>query len=304
MKKIACIFSGQGSQYVGMGKDLYESFPLAKKLFETANKKLGFDIAQICFNGPEDALVETKNQQLAIVTVSAICFSLIRERISPMVCAGLSLGEYTALWAAGCIQFEDMLELVRERSLAMQEAAQKNPSTMVAVVDVPIEKIEQVCHQVKNTYIANVNSPAQVVVSLAKDTVDSFVAGIAQLGVGRTVVLSVSGGFHSPFMRSAESRLKQVLSRISFDDARIPVISNIDAKQYTQGNIIRENLLKQLTGKVLWKDSLISMIDMAEEMYELGPSRILKGLLRKFERKLEVTTVGKKEEIEAILKVS
>lgn len=300
MKRVACIFSGQGSQYVGMGKDLYESFPVARQMFEQANAALGFDIKNICFEGPEPALLETKNQQLGIVIVSSICGSLIKKKIQPAAYAGLSLGEYAAVWAAGCISFEELLALVKERALAMQEAAVNNPSAMVAVMDVPIETIEKVCAGVEKAYVANINSSSQVVVSVSRDSVEALVNRIARLGMGRTVVLNVSGGFHSPFMKSAEQRLKRALFSIAFKDGAVPVVSNIDAGAYTDGEKIRENLLAQLTGRVLWKDSMELLFGMADEFYELGPSRILKGLLRKFGRKIEVRTVGKKEEIEGI----
>jgi len=284
-----------------MGRDLYDTFPVAREMFDTAEVHLGFPIKKICFEGPEDALVETKNQQLGIVIVSAVCFSLIKRSIRPRWCAGLSLGEYSAVWAAGCIRFEDLLSLVQERSSAMQEAALKNPSTMIAVIDVELEKIAGICKTVGNSYIANVNSPAQVVVSLSKSAVEAFTGEISRLGSGKAVVLNVSGGFHSPFMRSAEERLNNALHKVSFKDADVPVISNIDACSYTQKDQIRENLLKQLTGKVLWKDSLSKMLETTPELYEIGPSRILKGLLRKFDKKAEVTSIGKREEIELLV---
>jgi len=301
MKRVACIFSGQGSQYVGMGKDLYESFPAARQMFDQANAALGFDIKEICFEGPEPALFETKNQQLGIVIISSICGALIKEKIQPIAYAGLSLGEYTAVWAAGCISFEELLILVKERASAMQEAAVNNPSNMIAVMDAPLKTIEKVCASVGKAYVANINSPSQVVVSVSRDNVEALVSRIAQSGAGRTAVLNVSGGFHSPFMKSAEQRLKRALSSITFKDGAVPVVSNIDAGAYNDGGKIRENLLAQLTGRVLWKDSLELLFDMADEFYELGPSRILKGLLRKFDRKIEVRTVGKKDEVEAVL---
>lgn len=285
---------------MGMGKDLYENFPVAREMFDQAEAHLGFPIKKICFEGPEEALIETKNQQLAIVIVSAACFALIKESTVPQCCAGLSLGEYSAVWAAGCISFHDLLTLVQERSAAMQEAAMRSPSTMIAVIDVSLDKIAEVCKSVGNCYIANVNSPAQAVVSLSKDAVDSFTAGISRLGVGKAVVLNVSGGFHSPFMQSAEARLKSALTKVAFKDARIPIVSNIDACVYTHKDQIRENLLKQLTGRVLWKDSVLKMLEKTSIFYEIGPSRILKGLLRKFNAKTEVTTFGKREEIEQL----
>ncbi len=280
MKK-AVVFPGQGAQYVGMGKEFYERYSESKRIFSLADEVLGYRISDICFNGPEEKLKDTGVQQLAILTVSCAIFEACKEHIlkDTLYLAGLSLGEYTALYAGGVLEFSDLIILVRERAEAMQQASLLNPSCMLAVIGLDIEVLRS--NNSLGFYIANVNSPNQIVVSVHKDKKEEIKDRLISLGAKRVVELRVSGGFHSPFMEPAKDRLEKVLEKMTFKEASIPIVSNFDAQPYTSPEKIKDNLLNQLTHTVLWKECVEFMAQSVDTFVEIGPSKVLTGLIRK-----------------------
>ncbi len=293
MDSMSVIFPGQGSQYMGMGKDLYDNFDKAKEIFDTADRILDMKISDICFNGPEDKLKSTLYQQLAIFVVSAVAWELLKEKqISlPQYFAGLSLGEYTAVYASGMLNFEQALYLVKSRAELMEKAAFNNPSTMLAVLGLKETVIKEA--SLKGCYVANLNSPSQVVVSVSKQEKETIQNELVSAGAKRVVELNVSGGFHSPFMEEASQKLKERIAKMEFTDCKIPVISNADAAPHTKAAEIKENLVKQLTLPVLWQKSIEYMAQQKINIfYEVGPGKVLKGLLRKIDSSLKVKNAG------------
>ncbi len=293
MDKVAVVFPGQGSQYVGMGKDLADSFSVAKFMFNKADSVLGEKISDICFNGPEEKLKETLYQQVAVFLVSAVNLEVLKEKYNPdcLFYAGLSLGEYTALYAANILGFEDTLRLVQKRAQFMSAAAKDSRSSMLAVIGLSAGQVEQCA--IPDVYIANLNSPGQVVVSVKADKIEEVKAHFARQGAKKVIELKVSGGFHSPFMNSAKDRLSEAIKEIDFRDAVKPIISNADASPHTQSSQIKENLVKQLINPVLWQKSVEFMKDQnIGLLYEVGPSKVLKGIIRKIDSGLEVKNFG------------
>lgn len=295
MSKIAVIFPGQGTQIIGMGKDLYDNYPIAKEMFEKADEIFGESISSLCFNGPEELLKKTLYQQVAIYVVSAIAYTIFKDYsagfTTPAYYSGLSLGEYSALFAAGAISFEDGLKLVQKRAQYMQSAAENNASGMIAVIGANKEDLEE--FDGKDFFIANLNCPGQVVVSVEAAKMDDVIAKLIDKGFKRVIPLEVSGGFHSPFMKEAEENLAKIVESTPFNDIEIPVICNIDAKPYTDAASLKNNLVKQLTGSVLWWKSVDLMKNNdVTTFYEVGPNKVLKGILRKIDRSLVVENKG------------
>ncbi len=294
----AVIFPGQGAQYVGMGRSLYETFSASRDLFSGIDEILGFQLSQKCFQGPEEDLKNTRYQQLAILAVSLAAFQALSEKDREKVkfLSGLSLGEYSCLYAAGVLSLRDVVLLVKERAEAMEEAATQNPSTMLALVGINSEAAQDL--QSVGFYVANVNSPQQTVVSVAKGKKEQVIKDIAGQGI-KVVELSVSGGFHSPFMEPARIRLEKIINTLEFSRARIPVVSNVTALGHTDPEEIRKNLLKQLVSPVLWKQCVEYMLAQGVGVfYETGPSRILKGLIRKISRQAIVQNFEKAEDFQ------
>lgn len=295
MSNTAIIFPGQGTQIIGMGKDLYENYPVAKEMFDRADEIFGEKISDLCFSGPEEKIKQTMYQQVAIYVVSCIAFKIFKDHSGdyslPEYFAGLSLGEYTALYASGAVSFEDGLNLVKNRGEFMQQAAENNPSGMLAIIGA--EKEDLVEFDGKELYIANLNCPGQVVVSVAADKKDDVAQMLTDKGFKRVIALEVSGGFHSPFMKEAEENLAKVVEATPFSDVEIPVISNIDALPYKDAATLKKNLIAQLTGSVLWAKSVEFMKDKGvTNFYEVGPNKVLKGILRKIDRGLVVVNKG------------
>lgn len=298
---VALLFSGQGAQYVGMGKDLYENFNAAKKIFDEANSVLGFKLSDICFNGPEGGLIKSKICQPAILTMSIAAWEAAKCKISnPKFVAGLSLGEYSALVAAGAISFKDAVYLVHKRGEFMDEASLKNPGKMAAVIGLNKEKIPLLCKEA-NVEAANLNCPDQIVVSGASSVIDNLEAKAISLGAKKVVVLATSGAFHSSFMRDASAKLADLLNKIEIRDPAIAVISNFTAKVQDKASLIRENLVYQLYSPVRWEESVRFIINQGiKNFYEIGPGRVLKGLMRKIDSEAIVINIDKKEDIDKL----
>ena len=279
----AYVFPGQGAQFTGMGKDLYDSFKEAKAYFELANKTLGFDLVQIMFEGSDDELKQTKVTQPAIFLHSVVAAKCLPD-FKPDMVAGHSLGEFSALTAAGALAFEDGLRLVYKRAMAMQAACEKNPSTMAAVLGATDELVEQVCASIESEIVvpANYNCPGQIVISGSFKGVELASEQLKAAGVKRVLPLKVGGAFHSPLMESAAAELQAAINQTKFSRPCCPVYQNVDAKPYTDPVAIQKNLIAQLTSPVRWTQSVVAMLkDGAEEFIELGPGTVLQGLIAK-----------------------
>ena len=296
--KKAIVFAGQGSQYVGMGYDFFEKFPQAKKVFLEADKILGFSISSFCFSGPEEKLKETEIQQLAIVTTSIAIFEVFKEKFRKedfSYFSGLSLGEYTALYASDVLDFKDTLILVKERARAMQKASLLNPSSMLAVIGAKAEDLEK--EKDDDFYISNLNAPQQVVISVSKDKKEEIKRRMLKKQ-RKVVELKVSGGFHSPFMEPAKKDLEKIIEKLKFKKAHLPIVSNFLAKPVEDPSLIKECLLNQLTHPVLWQRCVEFMIKEGVEIFfEIGPSRILRGLIKKINPQVKVINIEKVKDL-------
>lgn len=289
----AYIFPGQGAQFVGMGKDLYEESAQAKELFEQANKILGFRITDLMFNGTDEHLRQTKVTQPAIFIHSVILAITLGDEFTPDMVAGHSLGEFSALVAAKALSFEDGLKLVYKRALAMQKACEINPSTMAAVLGLPDGKVEEVCQTIDDIVVpANYNCPGQVVISGTKEGIEEACNKMKEAGAKRAITLQVGGAFHSPLMEPAKVELSAAIEATNFSTPICPVYQNVSTVGETNPETIKKNLIAQLTSPVKWTQSVENMIaDGATDFMELGPGKVLQGLVAKINK--EVATSGK-----------
>ena len=289
----AYVFPGQGAQFVGMGKDLYDNNAEANEMLEKANGSLGFRITDLMFNGTEEDLRQTKVTQPAIFLHSVILAKSLGDEFKPDMVAGHSLGEFSALVAAGALSFEEGLKLVAKRAMAMQKACEAKPSTMAAVLALSDETVENLCAEVEDVVApANYNCPGQVVISGTIEGIDKACEKMLAAGAKRALKLKVGGAFHSPLMQPAQEELAEAIAAAEFSTPRCPVYQNVDGKPHTDPKEIKENLIKQLTAPVRWTYDVQAMIaDGADDFTELGPGKVLQGLISKIDR--NVKTSGK-----------
>lgn len=285
----AFVFPGQGSQFVGMGKDLYETSPLAKELFDKADEILGFKITDIMFAGTDEQLKETKVTQPAVFLHSVISALCLGDDFAPAMVAGHSLGEFSALVVSGALGFEDGLRLVAARANAMQKACEANPGTMAAIIGLSDEKVEEICAEVsKNGKLvipANYNCPGQLVISGDVEAVNEACEKLKEAGAKRALLLKVGGAFHSPLMQPAKDELQKAIENTTISAPKCPVYQNVDAKPHTDAADIKANLIAQLTSPVRWTKSVQNMIaDGADDFTECGPGKALQGMIGRIDK--------------------
>jgi len=300
-KKIAFLFPGQGAQEVGMGKEFIENYKEAKEIKEVADKELGLDLSSIYVNGPKEDLDHTTNTQPAIFTVSMMADKLLRSKgIEPVMTAGHSLGEYSALTSAGVFEFEDAVKLVRKRGEFMNNALPAGKGGMAAIIKLKPEKIEEICQKVDGICeIANYNSPLQIVISGEKDAIKEAVKLAKDAGALKAIELDVSGPFHSSLMKDARDKLAAEINNLKLNKPNIPIVTNVSADFADDLDEIKEQLLAQLTNSVRWEESMKTMIDAGIDVFiEVGPGTILKGLMKRIDRSAKVYNVSDKDSLE------
>ena len=296
-KKVAYIFPGQGAQTVGMGKDLYDNFDSVKLLFKQADEAVGFPLTKIFFEGPEEELKKTSNAQPALVAVSIACLKAAQEvggknLPAPSYTAGHSLGEYTALAATSVIDFSTAVYLAKERGRLMYEAGLKTPGGMMAMIGIEEAVLAEICKET-GTVIANINSPSQLVISGALENIAKAGEMAKAKGAARAIPLQVSGAFHSPLMQPAVDGMTKILAKVNFKDPSAPIIANVTAQPLTQGNQIKEELLKQLCSSVQWQRSVEYMVkNGVGKFIEIGPGKVLAGLVKRINKESEIVNIG------------
>ena len=307
MVKIAFVFPGQGSQFVGMGKDFYDHVSSARKLLDEANEVLGCDLTSICFNGPEETLKLTENTQPALLVHSTMALKILRENgIDSVLAAGHSLGEFSAMVSAGALQFKEAVRLVRLRGQFMQEAVPVGVGSMAAIIGLEIDTLQQLCDQISEDSCivqpANLNSPVQIVIAGHKEAVEQVSEKALKAGAKKAVLLPVSAPFHSALMKPAEIKLQKELEQTEFYDLSYPVITNIEAKPITKGSEARSALVKQVCSPVRWSETMQVLVDQGiETVIELGAGKVLSGLIKRFNRGIKCYQVGDRESLSQTL---
>ena len=304
MGKVAFVFPGQASQYSGMGKELAEKYPVARAVFDEADKALGFSVSKLCFEGTEDDLKLTANTQPAILTVSVAAARVLAEKgITPDFVAGHSLGEYSALVAVGSLKFAEAVKLVRKRGTYMQEAVPAGQGAMAAIMGLSPAVVQDACKRAAESEIcspANLNSPEQTVISGHAGAVKRAVEIASQLGAKRSMVLPVSAPFHSALMMPAQEKLEKDLSAVEFAELQVPLVTNVDADSIRQGEEARSALIRQVTMPVRWEESMRMLLDEGVNTFvEVGPGRVLTGLMRQIERSVATLNVEDEKSLQA-----
>ena len=295
--KTAFVFPGQGSQKVGMLKDLYEAYPIVRERFAQADEALGYSISQLCFEGPDTELVKTANTQPAILTASVACYEILKEKgFTPDIVGGHSLGEYSALVAAGVLDFKDAVYVVHKRGEYMQEAVPLGEGSMAAILALRREEVVRICEEVNDTVgsvqAVNFNCPGQIVIAGATKAVEVAAEKMKEAGAKRAVMLPVSAPFHSRLMEPAAKRLQEELDKIEVKDAQIPVVANITGEILHDGAAIKEALVTQAAAPVLWEDCVATMVDCgATRFVEVGPGKVLTGFTKKINKAMELANV-------------
>jgi [acyl-carrier-protein] S-malonyltransferase len=303
MVDAAYIFPGQGAQYVGMGKELYETYPEAKEVFDKANEVLKFDLIKLCFEGPKEELTLTSNSQVAILAHSIAALKVLEknkaEEFLPKFALGLSLGEYTSLVASECLTLEDALKLVRKRGQFMQKASEKNPGKMASIMGMEPDELEKLCRGF-GCEIANLNAPGQVVISGSASSVEITASTAKEKGAKRAIMLDVSGAFHSSLMTPAKEKLEKEINTVTFNPPKYPIISNVTAKPASEPEEIKQNLITQVNSRTLWGASIQYVSSQGIKTYlEIGPGNVLKGLLRRIDKSLNVINFEKETDFSA-----
>ncbi len=302
MSKIAVVFPGQGSQYVGMGKDFYDNYDISKEIFNKADKELDFKLTEIMFNGPEDELKLTFNTQPALLTMSIAIWELIKEKVNVEAFAGHSLGEYSAIVAAGGMTFENAVKAVYNRGKFMQEAVPVGVGAMSAVMGAKIEDVVYICKEIstENSVVepANFNSPSQIVVAGNKEAVEKFNGRIKEFGAKKVVMLPVSAPFHCSLMKPAEENMKNYLKQITLSDLKAPIYCNVTALKETSADKIEKNLVSQVSSTVMWTNLIENMINDDFDMFiEVGAGKVLNGLIKKINRKVKCLNISTVEDL-------
>ncbi len=304
MTKYAFIFPGQGAQKAGMGKDLYDNSQAARNVFKTADEVLGYGISDLCFNGSEEELMQTINSQPCILTVSLAALEALKEKgnITPACAAGHSLGEYAALYTAGVVDLKTVLKLIQKRACLMDEAANKTSGTMAAVLGLDNDTVINITKKLNNVFVANFNSPGQVVITGDKNEITNSIDKFKEAGARKVIPLSVSGAFHSPLMKSASDSFIDFVKEFTFNNAKIPVYTNVDAELTINGEELRNKLPLQICSSVRWTQTINNIIQSGiTDFIEIGPGKVLAGLNKKINAEISTININDCESLIAAI---